>query len=670
MSASIIKFHREYLVRRLVSRNSLLRFKPTKTNRQLDICDIFPEPGLLQDEDKNDICNSPDEFLQRIFKEKSVKSNIVQGAGISAQLNKLKNTATDNKRTVGQWTLVLAWPFLHVPANMKGRTNPLFAPLFLWRIKISDVQNGSANFSLVRDDEKSECELNFILDEYLKAKMPELQLPNKEKILATMQEGDAASDKAETIKAWLGENNKNIENINNLTGNIQSYSNLPLPDKPALIPVAVLGNAHFNYLSLFRDLEELEKKAGENEDLGLLSSIFKNITNTEPTDAPTPDESNQWLVEESDPTQETAVWQSGRDSAPIIRLEGPPGTGKSQTIVNIVANALRQKKKIAVVCHHTAALDVVRKRLDSAGLGALIAQITSPKENRSAIIRKARDLDFDFPDTGNPEHARDALCAAIENNEKICNARRNSFSPTPYIADKTRGHFLARIDAVKRNMGFDANLPLNKTFIETINRWLESNHDEQALLVEVKDIAKKWHTHDYPNHVWEAIIIGWEIAQAPALLSCFDHIIEKIASLHSQDLPSEDLLSFVTHPLVNTYYSQITKVTRRDTLASLSEIVKTTRYAFNLANLQPCPPLWELLHQQEEAMAIYSKYKNTIMDIPDIVSIKSAIKNNNVIHALAHTYPEKPEHWQEIVEASICRAGLSKLPPGASNRKI
>ena len=662
MSASIIKFHREYLVRRLVSRNSLLRFKPTKTNRQLDICDIFPEPGLLQDEDKNDICKSPDEFLQRIFREESVKSNIVQGAGIPTQLNKLKNTAKDNKRTVGQWTLVLAWPFLHVPANMKGRTNPLFAPLFLWRIKISDVQNGSANFSLVRDDEKSECELNFILDEYLKAKMPEIRLPNEEEILATMQEGAAASDKAEAIKAWLGENNKNIENINNLTGNIQSYSNLPLPDQPALIPVAVLGNAHFNYLSLFRDLETLEKKAGGNEDLGLLSSLVKDISNVEPTDIPTPDESNQWLVEESDPTQETAVWQSGRDNAPIIRLEGPPGTGKSQTIVNIVANALRQKKKIAVVCHHTAALDVVRKRLDSAGLGELVAQITSPKENRSAIIRKARDLDF--PDTGNPEHARDAVCAAIENNEEICNARRNSFSPTPYFADKTRGHFLAKIDAVKRNRGFDANLPLNKTFIQTIERWLESNPKEQALLDKVKDIAEKWRTHDYPNHLWAGISTGWENEQVPELQSCFDHIIEKIASLHSQDLPSEVLLPFVTHPLVNRYYSQITKVTRRDTLASLSEIVKTTRYAFNLANLQPCPPLWELLHQQEEAMAIYSKYKNTIMDIPDIVSIKSAIKNNNVIHALAHTYPEKPEHWREIVEASICRAGWSNLPPG------
>ncbi len=660
MSASIIKFHREYLVRRLVSRNSLLRFKPTKTNRQLDICDIFPEPGFWHDEDKN--CKSPDEFLQRIFKEKSVKSNIVQGAGIPTQLNKLKNTAKDNKRTVGQWTLVLAWPFLHVPANMIGGTNPLFAPLFLWRIKISDVNKGHTSFSLVRDDEKSECELNFILDEYLKAKKSEIQLPNEEEILATMQEGNTASDKAEAIKAWLGENNQNIENITSLTGNIQSYSNLSFTDQPALIPVAVLGNAHFNYLSLFRDLEKLEKKAGENEDLGLLSSIFKNITNTEPTDAPTPNESDQWLVEESDPTQETAVWQSGRDSPPIIRLEGPPGTGKSQTIVNIVANALRQKKKIAVVCHHTAALDVVRKRLDSAGLGELVAQITSPKENRSAIIRKARDLDF--PDTGNPEHARDAVCAAIESNEEICNARRNSFSRTPYFADKTRGHFLAKIDAVKRNMGFDANLPLNKTFIQTIERWLESNPNEQALLDKVKDIAEKWRTHDYPNHLWAGISTGWENEQAPALQAYFDHIIEKIASLHSQDLPSEVLLPFVTHPLVNRYYSQVTKVTRRDTLASLSEIVKTTRAAFNLANLQPCPPLWELLHQQEEAMATYSKYRSTIADIPDIVGIKSAIKNNNVIHALAHTYTEKPEHWREIVEASICRAGWSNLPPG------
>ena len=661
MSVSIIKSHREYLVRRLVSRNSLLRFKPTKSSKQLDICDIFPEASFLHDEDKNNNCNSPDEFLQRIFREDSVKSNIIQGAGITTRLSKLKHTATDNKRTVGQWTLVLAWPFLHIPAKMIGSTNPLFAPLFLWRIKISDVQNGSARFSLMRDDEKSECELNFILVEYLKAKKLELQLPSEGEILATMQEGDAASDKAEAIKEWLGENNKSIENINSLTGNIQHYPN-SLPDKPAIISVAVLGNAHFNYLSLFRDLEELEKKARENKDLGLLSSLFTNTTNAEATNIPTPPESNRWLVETSDPTQETAVWQSGRDNAPIIRLEGAPGAGKSQTIVNIVANALQQKKKVVVVCHHTAALDVVRKRLNSAGLGEMVAQITAPKENRRAIIKRARDLDFQ--DTGNPEDDRDAVCAAIENNEQICDERRNAFSPIPYFAHKTHGHFLAKIAAIKHNIGFDAHLPLNKPFIETIDRWLESNHGEQALCDAVEDIAGKWRSHDYPNHLWKGIDIEWKNEQAPALQAYFNRITEKISSLRSQDLPSQDVLSFVTHPLVNPYYFQIAKVTRRATLVSLSDIVKTTRDAFNLANIQPCPTLWELLHQQEESLKEYAKYKHTIIDIPDIVSIKSAIKNNDVIRALANAYPEKPEHWREIVEASRCRSGLSKLSPG------
>ena len=50
-------------------------------------------------------------------------------------------------------------------------------------------------------------------------------------------------------------------------------------------------------------------------------------------------------------------------------LKGPPGTGKSQTIGNIIAERLGQGRKILFVSEKMAALDVVRKRLHEAGLG-------------------------------------------------------------------------------------------------------------------------------------------------------------------------------------------------------------------------------------------------------------------------------------------------------------
>jgi hypothetical protein len=49
-------------------------------------------------------------------------------------------------------------------------------------------------------------------------------------------------------------------------------------------------------------------------------------------------------------------------------LEGPPGTGKSQTIANLVANALADGKKVLFVAEKRAALDVVKRRLHKVGL--------------------------------------------------------------------------------------------------------------------------------------------------------------------------------------------------------------------------------------------------------------------------------------------------------------
>jgi len=46
-------------------------------------------------------------------------------------------------------------------------------------------------------------------------------------------------------------------------------------------------------------------------------------------------------------------------------LEGPPGTGKSQTITNLIAQCLAHDKRVLFVSEKMAALDVVRRRLEA-----------------------------------------------------------------------------------------------------------------------------------------------------------------------------------------------------------------------------------------------------------------------------------------------------------------
>jgi primosomal protein N' len=67
------------------------------------------------------------------------------------------------------------------------------------------------------------------------------------------------------------------------------------------------------------------------------------------------------LVLNSDSTQEEAIIAAQDNECTVVR--GPPGTGKSQAIVNIIANALVDNKKVLLVCQKRAALDVVHQRL-------------------------------------------------------------------------------------------------------------------------------------------------------------------------------------------------------------------------------------------------------------------------------------------------------------------
>ena len=69
-------------------------------------------------------------------------------------------------------------------------------------------------------------------------------------------------------------------------------------------------------------------------------------------------------------------------------LHGPPGTGKSQTITNIIANALEDGKRVLFVAEKKAALDVVKKRLDLIGIGEFCLELHSNKTDKADVLRR------------------------------------------------------------------------------------------------------------------------------------------------------------------------------------------------------------------------------------------------------------------------------------------
>jgi very-short-patch-repair endonuclease len=88
----------------------------------------------------------------------------------------------------------------------------------------------------------------------------------------------------------------------------------------------------------------------------------------------------------ADSSQLAAVVASQRGADFV--LFGPPGTGKSQTIANAITNCLAHGKTVLFVSQKTAALEVVRQRMQGVGLGNYCLEVHSTKAQKSNVLEQ------------------------------------------------------------------------------------------------------------------------------------------------------------------------------------------------------------------------------------------------------------------------------------------
>ena len=91
-----------------------------------------------------------------------------------------------------------------------------------------------------------------------------------------------------------------------------------------------------------------------------------------------------WVVMDADTSQYSVLVDAA--SSKNLAIEGPPGSGKSQTIVNLIACAIADGKKVLFVAEKLAALDVVRNRLDAIGLGNFILPLQPAGPGRTDTV--------------------------------------------------------------------------------------------------------------------------------------------------------------------------------------------------------------------------------------------------------------------------------------------
>lgn len=116
-------------------------------------------------------------------------------------------------------------------------------------------------------------------------------------------------------------------------------------------------------------------------------------------------------------------------------LIGPPGTGKSQSIANIIADMLSQGRTVLFVAEKRAALEVVQRHMERIGLADFCLDLFSPKSNKAQVVAQmaraqAASEDFDHGGWQNATVSLAGLRAELNGYVRELHRRgRNGWTP-------------------------------------------------------------------------------------------------------------------------------------------------------------------------------------------------------------------------------------------------
>jgi len=133
-------------------------------------------------------------------------------------------------------------------------------------------------------------------------------------------------------------------------------------------------------------------------------------------------------------------------------LIGPPGTGKSQTIANLIAQCLAEQKTVLFVSEKIAALNVVYRRLSEVGLGDFCLELHSNKARKLDVLENLRkawdakgevDTDEWRKETGRLKVLRTQLNEFVEH---LHRKRRNGLTAYTAIGRIVAGRDIVKLD--------------------------------------------------------------------------------------------------------------------------------------------------------------------------------------------------------------------------------
>jgi superfamily I DNA and/or RNA helicase len=322
-----------------------------------------------------DSCHAEDDRHQ----DNNVQTVMFDSA-LSTAMKKLSNQAKTSIEETGNNILFLSLGFLEWTDKIAGKER--LAPLYMIPVKIEKTVFNSvvrygikftgediiANLTLHEKlSQDFEVELPSIFDRTDEDKIlsPEEYFSNVESLLA-MKAGDA------TMSNWCLRRFATLSTLS--LGRLLMYRDLD----PARWPKGEDNLVEHDFIRKFFSDDQSNKSSGSTNggsntpDSGY---ILDNVTSIH---------ENFPMVDDADSSQMSALIDILNGESMVV--EGPPGTGKSQTITNLISAAISQGKSVLFVAEKQAALDVVKRRMDKAGLGDFCLDLHSDKAQKRMVL--------------------------------------------------------------------------------------------------------------------------------------------------------------------------------------------------------------------------------------------------------------------------------------------
>ena len=299
--------------------------------------------------------NEISETLETIHARKYIAQTLLYPKEFKSKMLGLKRIVRSDKEEKGTNTFYIALGFLEWYEQTNSEVKH-YAPLLL--LKLEDLKQDASRRKIYFSSAGDNITTNISLREKLKEFS--LNLPDYEE--------------DDTPESYL----------NKISDLIKSYP------KWKVRSYITVGRFIFSRLAMYEDLkiENWDLLLSKKSDL--LKSLFDSRINDGKTenlyDIDNDEDVRKYapiLVTGADSSQHSAIVDVMKSNDIVIK--GPPGTGKSQTITNLIANALYANKRVLFMAEKKAALDVVFSRLKQAGLEDYCFELHSDKTNISHV---------------------------------------------------------------------------------------------------------------------------------------------------------------------------------------------------------------------------------------------------------------------------------------------